>query len=623
MPIFGCTTCFSCPRVVHHSRCLFSRLPRAALLGLILPVFAVQAHSAQAIDWDTVPIIQHSDYQSITESPVGSGNWRGDFAGPLPFRLVGVVLNDSGDWLDATAHYTDAYAPWYLGGQSEIFVQAVNLDGTQWDPDPNSPFSDFGGTACWMGQNYGNLPWIKDPQGSYSDEAWYNELNRLQLWHPDTSGLPAPVSQPIRRGDLVEIRTSVGGLYYSGKMNVNEQHSNDPSQDFEVVVLQRNYGVPAPAELALSNLKNPDNSFIFDPAAPRDSGAEHLQMTMVKLNGVRLKNPLLWGPNMDLQLVDDTGRDFDVHLGLDPGFCTYTPPTGTYDVTGVIDQESANGRDGYRLLALEAASFSAVSTLPVPVWSSGGGSDARWSVAANWSVAQPIDGRELHFDGNANAAPVNDFPNNTLFAGIVFNPGAAAFTLFGNAARLGRVANFSTAIQTIDLSINTDDADCVFLAEPGNILVAQPILGVYGLRKFGSAALTLSAPNAYSGLTDIQSGVLKLADGGTIDSSAGIQISPGAALEIEGGNHHLAPIFGNGEILISDSAQVVVDSVAGNALTIEAGSALNIAPLTAGQLINAQPVPEPGTTLLLKSGVSLLGAYRVARKTHSRRKSRA
>ena len=143
-----------------------------------------------AIDWNTVPVIQHSDYQSITELPAGSGNWTTAFGGPLPFRLIGVVLNDNEDYLDPTAHY-DNVTPWYLGGQAQIYVQAVNLDGTQWDPDPNTSYNDFGGTACWMGQNYGNLGFIGDPQDCYTNEAWYNELNRLQLWHPDTPGLPA------------------------------------------------------------------------------------------------------------------------------------------------------------------------------------------------------------------------------------------------------------------------------------------------------------------------------------------------------------------------------------------------------------------------------------------------
>ena len=59
-----------------------------------------------------------------------------------------------------------------------------------------------------------------------------------------------------------------------------------------------------------------------------------LESTLVQLTNVRLTNPLLWGPNMDLKLTDNTGRDIDVHLGLDAGFYSYMAPAGAYEVTG-------------------------------------------------------------------------------------------------------------------------------------------------------------------------------------------------------------------------------------------------------------------------------------------------
>ena len=114
-----------------------------------------------------------------------------------------------------------------------------------------------------------------------------------------------------------------------------------------------------------------------------------------------------------------------------------------------------------------------------------------------------------------------------LFYGIVFNPNAAAFTISGNAVKVKRVANFSNVLQTVNLSLNTGDADCLFLAEPGNILVSKPIVGSHGLEKYGSADLTLTAANTYTGTTDIEAGRLKLSDGGTIDASSGILSLPG------------------------------------------------------------------------------------------------
>jgi autotransporter-associated beta strand protein len=566
----------------------------ARLLGAIL--FFLISRTSYAIDWNTVSVIYHSDYQSIRESPAGSGNWTTAFGGPLPFRLIGVVLYNTEDWLDPTANYNKI--PWNLGGQAEIFLQAVDVD-------------DFGGTSCWMGQNYGNLPWIGDPvHNSYSNKAWYEELDRLQLYYPGKT------TYSLRAGDLVEIYTGVGGLYYSGKMNVNKQHSTDTDNNFQVVVLQRNYGLPAAAQLTLGDLKNADNSFVFNPLEPRASGGEHYQMSLVNLNNVRLKNPLLWGPNMDLQLTDDTGRDFDVHLGLNAGFYSYMTPTGTYNVAGVIDQESANGRDGYRLLSLEASNFSALPGVAAPVWNGGGG-DAHWSSGANWTGPSLSSDWELHFDGGTNVASVNDCENNTSFYGIVFNPSAAAFTLSGNAIKVKRVANFSGETQTVDLSLNTDDNNCLFLAETGDIQVSKPIVGANGIEKYGSANLTLSASNTYTGTTDIEAGSLILADGGTIDASSDIQVAAGALFEIDGGVHHLAAISGEGDTILADSAHVTVQSIVQNNLIMGAGCTLSIAPISGGLHLSGEslhPVPEPSAMLILLLGLSILTAYGIIRR---------
>jgi autotransporter-associated beta strand protein len=581
----------------------------ATMLSLLI------AGASYAVDWDTVPIIQQSDYQSITESPAGSGKWTGNFHGPLPFRLVGVVLNDNEDYLDPTAHYSNT-TPWYLGGQAQIYVQAVNLDGTQWDPDPSTAFQDFSGTACWMGQNYGNLGFISDPTDCYTNQAWYDELNRLQLWHPDTPGLPAPVSQPVRKGDLVEIRTSIGGMYYSGMMNVNEQHDIDPAADFEIVVLQHNYGLPSATQLTLADLKNADKSFIFNAAAPRASGAEHYQSSLVQLTSVRLTDPRLWGPNMDMKLTDDAGRDIDVHLGLDAGFYQYMPPQGEYDVTGIIHQSSANGRDGYVLMSLEAANFSALPGTAAPVWN-GGGSDAYWNSVANWSGPALNSTWELHFDGDVSLNSVDNLAANSAFAGIVFNPGAGAFTLGGNAVKVKRVANFSSLLQTIDLSLNTDDANCLFLAAPGNIVVSKPIVGANGLEKYGSAAVTLTAVNTYSGATDIEAGVLKLSEGGNIDASSAIQVAAGASLEIDGGEHHLAGVSGQGQTVIAENAQVSVQYLVQKTLTLGPGCTLTIAALPGGPLCDSGhlvAVPEPSTALLVLAGLLSLAVGRIIAK---------
>jgi hypothetical protein len=311
-------------------------LRRTQEMGLLAALSTVLATTAQATDWNSVPIINHSTYQAVGAD--GSSNYLGGF----PIRLVGVVLNNNEDWLNPTAAFSSI--PWDLGGQAEFYVQTVAS-------------GDFGGTACWMGQNYGNLGFIGDPAKRYQNADWYNELDRLQLYHPNTTLSNA---QLVRAGDLVEIDVR-GGLSYAGKMNVNESHKVTLAFDFEVVVLQKNYGLPQAADLALSNLKNGANQYIFDPN--REMGGEHYQSTRVTIHDVHLADVSAWGTNSDLTLVDAAGLTLPIHLGFNPSFSNTAAPTGYFDVTGILDQlasDGNNGTDGYRLLAMNASDFAAV-----------------------------------------------------------------------------------------------------------------------------------------------------------------------------------------------------------------------------------------------------------------------
>jgi hypothetical protein len=316
------------------------------------------SHAAAATDWDSVPVIQHKDYQAVTSTGGSAYN-----ATSFPIRLRGVVLNNNEDWLNPTSDYcTVSGHPWtWTGGEAEFHIQAVNLDGTIWDPDANATFNDFGGTSSWLGQNYGNtthysadnyaamsLPW------NYTEPQWYDELDRLQFSRP---GTPLSAAQMVRAGDLVEVRASIG-LAYKGKMNVNEKHSNSPANDFEVVILDKDYGLPIAAQLALSELKNSADQAIFD--ATRQTGGERYQSSLVTLENVRLADTTGWGTNSDLTLTDATGRTLGIHLGLNDNFTTSPAPTGFFNVTGILDQADYSGMVGYRLLAMNAGSFVAV-----------------------------------------------------------------------------------------------------------------------------------------------------------------------------------------------------------------------------------------------------------------------
>jgi hypothetical protein len=311
-------------------------------VALAAAVIAVASMNAGAVTWSAEPIIKHSPYQAV------QADGQTDYSGPFPIRLRGVLLNDPEDWLDATFQPDPPAGTYDLAAAWEIFVQAVDLDGTPFDPHDGQAFDDFGGTAAYIAQNYAGLPW-KPVMHTYSESEWTAELNRLNY----AGGEPG-VDPVIGAGDLIELRAR-GGMDYRGKMNVNEQHEISSDYDFEIVLLQQDYGRPAPAILTLSDLKDTTDTAIFDPN--RQTGGEHYQASWVTLEQVRLVDDSGWASDSDLLLTDATGRTFGLHLGMDSSFDTTAAPTGWFDVTGIINQVDPAYIGGYYLIALDAGAF--------------------------------------------------------------------------------------------------------------------------------------------------------------------------------------------------------------------------------------------------------------------------
>lgn len=312
-------------------------------VGFVFSFFAVSPVFAQ--DWGTVGYINHSTYQAV--NPDGSTAYSGGF----PVKFVGVVLNNNENWLSSASSSTG------IGGQAEVYVQAVNLDGTAYDTS-GAAYNDFGGTSCWIGQNYGVMH-SGDPSYNYTSTQWYAELDRIGMWY-DGSTLEA--SQLVRAGDLIEIRVRAG-LNYKGKYNVNEQHNNDSSYDYEIVILQKGYGLPDSAKISLSALKTSANAFIFD--STRQSGGELYQSSLVELLNVEFTSVAGWGQNGDFTVTDGSGRTHSVHLGFDDAFDSMIVPElgQRFNITGILDQASTSGvygTDGYRLLVMDASNLVAV-----------------------------------------------------------------------------------------------------------------------------------------------------------------------------------------------------------------------------------------------------------------------
>jgi len=268
---------------------------------------------AQEPDWTAMPYTSHAAYQAV------DANGGGVFATTAPVKMRGVILNRPGDMLN-TAAGADAF----MGGYWQEYIQAVDSD-------------DFGGTALWMGQNIGKMQG-NHPAGSYTDAEWQAEVDRLS--HDPATG------REFRPGDLVEVRARAPGLFNRGKTNINEQHTKNPAADFDVVLIQADYGVPNPQLVQLAELKDASDQFTFDET--RATGNEHYQAAAVRINGVSFTSTTTWAPGGQLTIQDGTGRTFPVLLGRGEGFTRYDPPTGTFDIVGILDQEDKTAGDGYK-----------------------------------------------------------------------------------------------------------------------------------------------------------------------------------------------------------------------------------------------------------------------------------
>ncbi len=277
---------------------------------LIVVVATVQADEP---DWEAMDYTSHADYQAV------DGNGNGTFPLTDAVKLRGIWLNKPEHFLDPSPS-----APAFMGGQWQIWVQAADE-------------GDFGGTACWMGQFYGNLP-FNPPEESYSDAEWVAELERLN--HDPVTGLA------FERGDLVEIRARAPGLYYSGKTNVNEQHTNDPINDFDVYLLEAAYGLPLPEVITLADVMDEEGEWIFDPN--RAFGAERYQSTLVRVNNVQFVDTTEWGTSAWLEITDATGRVVPVHLGRGAGIESCNVGTQPVDLVGIWDQEDDDPSDGLK-----------------------------------------------------------------------------------------------------------------------------------------------------------------------------------------------------------------------------------------------------------------------------------
>lgn len=206
-------------------------------------------------------------------------------------------------------------------------------------------------------------------------------------------------------------------------------------------------------------------------------------------------------------------------------------------------------------------------TMPIPpkVWD-GGGANNNLNTANNWATNESprkFDG--MLFAGGTRLTPNNDFSANTEFRTLMFSNNAGAFTLGGNAIRLGSgIANASANVQTInlnfDLSFGLDhystERSFEVSDDNGSLVLNGRIIGItngytrpYAVFKTGPGMLTLNgagfatlggSSNDFFGTLNFNGGLVRfnnLTNLGTADlafNGGGLQWASGNTADISG-----------------------------------------------------------------------------------------
>ena len=282
---------------------------RIAMLMILLSL----ALSPAAWADPTVAAVTHTQFQAVNAAGEQTYN------ATEKVILEGIALHNPADMLDPTPDDTIT-AMYNISAQWQLFFQGEG--------------PDHAGTAVYLGQLYNNLPWVA-PDGGYSNAEFIAELARINT----------PAFSPGAR-----IRLTGYFLSYKGKNNVNEQHNKAPDHDFTIEVLDRGVGIPRPEPVGLDELKDADDKFIFDPT--RATGPEHHQARLIKLQDLFLVNPQDWAPNATLTLTDGV-RTIPLKLGRGNGIYRGSNNlVEPFDVIAILDQDSTNLKDGYRLYVM-------------------------------------------------------------------------------------------------------------------------------------------------------------------------------------------------------------------------------------------------------------------------------
>lgn len=320
-------------RCFHSPRAFRALLPAVCTAALLLgPSGLAEAQTTYTL---------HKDYQAIDAN--GDSTWTATDT----IVMTGVVINNASDMLD----YSSASPEW------QVYFQATEEAKTEYE--------DFGGTAMYLRRV---VPWAGgDLFPETASPTWAEQMNLLN--YPVYTVTGEAVTEPLRRGDLIQVTANAPGMFYNGKKNVNTMHKGPASSYesgesyadflFSIVILQRDVELTA-SEIDLSVLKDVNNDFVFD--STRATGCEHYQGSLVHLENLLLDDPGNWALDGTVT-VSQGGLTFPMKLGIDADLLSIDSnllATTPFGVTAILDQESSDLMAGYRLWLTNAGDLTVV-----------------------------------------------------------------------------------------------------------------------------------------------------------------------------------------------------------------------------------------------------------------------
>ena len=246
--------------------------------------------------------------------------------------------------------------------------------------------------------------------------------------------------------------------------------------------------------------------------------------------------------------------------------------------------------------------LSSQSALAATYTWTGLGSGNNWRIGSNWSAVTsfPQVGDDIVFAGSVRPNPNN---NNSavqgVFSSITFDSTATNFLITGVAALTfsNGITNNSVNTQTFNNPITLGSSNVTVAASSGNITMRQAVGDAgagRGMTKTGSATLTLSNNNTYTGATTISDGAVVLSAGGSLSTNSALDLAGATArFDIAG-------------LTASGSTNASLAGVAGSVVNLGSKNlnvgGNNTSTTFAGTITNTGSLTKSGTGTLTLSG---------------------